>query len=72
MNIQTAFRTHSLLSGGAVPGGRNHGAPGLQGPQPGPVHPAGVAGRPARAQRAESQSLLAAGGAGLLQKVSGR
>lgn len=43
--------------------------PGPQGPQPTPLHPAGAEGRPPRAERAQGQSLHAAGGAGLLQKV---
>lgn len=45
------------------------GRPGPQGPQQAPVHPAGAEGRPPREERAQGQSLPAAGGAGLLQKV---
>lgn len=48
------------------------GRPGPQGPQPTPLHPAGAAGRPPREERAQGQSLHAAGGAGLLQKVHAR
>lgn len=45
------------------------GRPGPEGPQPAPLHPAGAEGRPPREERAQGQSLHAAGGAGLLQKV---
>lgn len=56
-----------LLSGGAV--WRGVGRPGPKGPQPAPVHPAGAEGRPPREEWAQGQSLPAAGGTGLLQKV---
>lgn len=44
-------------------------SPGPKGPQPASVHPAGAEGRPPREERAQGQSVPAAGGAGLLQKV---
>lgn len=44
-------------------------SPGPKGPQPASVHPAGAEGRPPREERAQGQSVYAAGGAGLLQKV---
>lgn len=54
------------------PGGtvrRGVGGSRPQGPQPAPVHPAGAEGRAPWEERAQGQSLPAAGGAGLLQKV---
>lgn len=45
------------------------GRPGSKGPQQASVHPAGAEGRPPREERAQGQSVPAAGGAGLLQKV---
>ena len=48
---------------------RGDGRPGPEGPQPAAVHPAGAEGRPPREERAQGQSVHAAGGAGLLQKV---
>lgn len=48
---------------------RGDGQPGPEGPQPAAVHPAGAEGRPPREERAQGQSVHAAGGAGLLQKV---
>ena len=56
-----------LSTGGAVRGGDRR--PGPKGPQPAPLHPAGAEGRPPREERAQGQSVHAAGGAGLLQKV---
>lgn len=56
-----------LPAGGAVWGGVWR--PGPEGPQQTPLHPAGAEGRPAREERAQGQSLPAAGGADLLQEV---
>ena len=56
-----------LSTGGAMWGW--DGGFGPKGPQPAPVHPAGAEGRPPREERAQGQSVPAAGGAGLLQEV---
>lgn len=45
------------------------GGAGPTGPQPAPVYATGTEGRPPREERAKIQSLPAAGGADLLQKV---
>lgn len=51
--------------------GGGKGGHGSQGPQPPPVHTAGAAGRAPREERTQVQSVSVAGGAGVLQEVSG-